>query len=242
MRKSLYVVLSLAVIAVSQAGCSGDAARAQRWDGRGSTLSGTANEHSLMPRPEHTHSPRREAHEEALLSLYNNPDEGLSLRYPRNYVLEEGEVQEHSYFLKTQEQLDLEEPGAELIVTLLIPEDAYPNTTFEHGSLQLWVGEADSSAGCRADSDDAQQASRNTFWTSERLQFSVAQEDSSVGGASLRQRRYAGFSGGKCFAFLATVAADESADADGFVKAADTGKVMKRLENIIRTFRLSSKP
>lgn len=242
MHKSLFVVLSVTLIAVSLAGCPGDSARAQRWDSGSSTPTRAPNAQAFTPKPEHPHSPRREAHPEAFLSAYNNPDEGVSFRYPRNYVLEEGEVQEHSYFLKTQEQLDLEEPGAELIVTVLIPEDGYPNTTFEHGSLQLWVREAESAAACRTDADNSQQVTRGNIWTSDALRLDVAEVDSLVGGTSLRERSYSAFSGGKCYEFLTAVAVDQTADQEGSAKPADTGKILKRLENIVKTLRLSSKP
>src|SRR5437660_1059992 len=79
------------------------------------------------------HLATKRTRRELSISTYNNPAYGVSFRYPRNYGLEEGNVQEHSYFLKRQEELSIEQPGATLIATVLIPEDAYPNTTFEHG-------------------------------------------------------------------------------------------------------------
>ena len=239
MLKSSIAVLAVIVFAVTLAGCPGDSARAVRWNSPSGAV-GAANGHPFTPKPEHPHTPRKEAHQESFLSTYNNPDNGVSFRYPKNYVLEEGDVQEHSYFLKTQEQLDSEEPGAELVATLLIPEDAYPNTTFEHGSVQMWVHEAEKSAACRSDADSSLQPSR--VWTSGGLRFDVTEEDSSVGGTSLRQRHYAGLSGGVCYEFLVTVAADESTDAEGSVRAADTGKILRRLEKIITAVKLAPKP
>src|SRR5256885_1651453 len=38
------------------------------------------------------------------LSAYNNPEHGVAFRYPRQYALEEGDVHEHSYFLKRSEE------------------------------------------------------------------------------------------------------------------------------------------
>src|SRR6267142_902331 len=97
----------------------------------------------------HARRLRRDTPHESFLATYHNPEEGISFRYPRNYSLEEGDVTEHSFFLKRQDDLDIERPGAVLVATVLIPEDGYPNTTFEHGSLQLVVDESVSEKGCR---------------------------------------------------------------------------------------------
>jgi len=58
-------------------------------------------------------------------------------------------VRESSFFLKRQEDLDSEQPGAALVATVLIPEDGYPNTTFESGSLQLVTNGAGTEKDCR---------------------------------------------------------------------------------------------
>src|SRR5258708_33549659 len=91
----------------------------------------------------------KDAPHESFLSTYHNPEEGISFRYPRNYSLEEGDVQESSFFLKRQNDLNSEQPGATLLATVLIPEDGYPNTTFEHGSLQLVANETATEKDCR---------------------------------------------------------------------------------------------
>ena len=45
--------------------------------------------------------------------------------------------------------MDREQNGAKLLATVLVPADAYPNTTFEHGSLQLIIKDSSTQAGCR---------------------------------------------------------------------------------------------
>lgn len=239
MSRTLFVILLVAASALSLAGCLDDSARAQKWAGSAATRSQVAGAQTLSPSREHPHSARAESHREALLSTYHNPDAGISFRYPKNYLLEQGDVKEYSFFLKTQEELDAEQPGAELVVTVLIPEDAYPNTTFEHGSLQLSVKEAEGPAACRANSEAGDAITPRQILTAEGIRFDVAEEESSVAGTTLRQRHYAAFSGGECYEFLAAVAADPSPDAEGFLKAADTGKILRQLEKIITTVKLS---
>src|SRR5436305_13304445 len=85
--------------AVSLAGCPGDSARAQKWEGRTTTTARAENAQTLPPRKDHPHAARKGAGKEAFLSTYNNPDEGITLRYLRNYLLDEGEVPEQSYLL-----------------------------------------------------------------------------------------------------------------------------------------------
>src|SRR5256714_3967280 len=85
--------------------------------------------HRQLSGNDRSHLATKRTRRELAISTYNNPGYGVSFRYPRNYTLEEGSVQEHSYFLKRQEELSIEQPGATLVATVLIPEDAYPNTT-----------------------------------------------------------------------------------------------------------------
>src|SRR5260370_41776582 len=76
--------------------------------------------HDLAVRrgPPVTKSPPRES----FLATYRNPEQGIAFRYPRYYALEEGDLEEHSFFLKRQPDLAIGQPGAKLLATLPIPE------------------------------------------------------------------------------------------------------------------------
>ena len=240
-KNRILTAVCIAISAVSLAGCPGDSARAQKWVGRTTTTARAENAQPLPPGKDHPHAARKDAGKEAFLSTYNNPDEGITFRYPRNYLLEEGEVQEHSYFLKTQEEVEAEQAGAELIVTVLIPEDAYPNTTFEHGSLQLIVRDVDSATACRAETASADGLSIRTVSALDGIRFDSTEQESSVAGANVRERHYAAFSGGQCYEFFTVLVLDQSADPDGFVKPADAGKILRQLEKIVTSVRLAPK-
>src|SRR6266404_6383441 len=156
LRRKLFIVLMVAVGSIGLTGCGGEAARSAQTQASSAGAGPNKNisQASLATRP--ARPSRKEFAREASLSTYHNPDEGISFRYPRNYSLEEGDVRESSFFLKRQEDLDSEQPGAALVATVLIPEDGYPNTTFEHGSLQLVVNEGGREGSCRpADSGGA---------------------------------------------------------------------------------------
>src|ERR1700676_1699547 len=134
---------------------------------------------------------------EPALSGYSNPDEGISFRYPRYYALEEGELDEHSFFLKRQEDLDLEQSGARLVATVLIPEDGYPNTTFVHGSLQLAVNDSTTEQSCAEISGSTERATtplqsltlHGVLFRGEERQYLTA-------GTQVLERQYAGSSNG----------------------------------------------
>src|SRR2546421_363245 len=144
-----------------------------------------------------SHLATKRTRRELSISAYNNPEYGVSFRYPRNYALEEGNVQEHSYFLKRQEELSIEQPGATLIATVLIPEDAYPNTTFEHGSLQLVTNEflTEESCGQVFGSTEASTLGIKGL-AIPGLQFQGTETTLSPAGTRVLERDYAGFLNG----------------------------------------------
>lgn len=233
------LAVSAGISAIAVAGCWGDSARAQKLDPT-AAVPGTHEAQPLPMKHEHLRTPHKEVGRERSLSTYRDPVEGITFRYPRNYLLEEGEVQEHSYFLKTQEGLDTDQPGAELVATVIIPEDGYPNTTFQHGSLQLVMQDADT-AGCPLDTEGAI-GKRGRFTTGEGLTFDWTEQNSLVGETEIRERHYTATAGERCYEFFATVAADANADPEGFTKPADVGRIQRQLEKIIFTLQAVNAP
>lgn len=235
-RSVLFIFLTVAVGSIELAGCSGDAARpAQATHAQTSSAGASPDKNSgqtsLATRP--AHPSRKEFAREAFLSTYHDPEEGISFRYPRNYLLEEGEVLESSFFLKRQEDLDRDQPGATLLATVLIPEDGYPNTTFEHGSLQLVANETGAEKDCRASALGGADGSTTRTLKVQGITFRWSERESETAGTKILERAYAGYSQATCYEFLLIVAAEEAPDSDGFRKPADTGKIMKQLEKIV---------
>jgi hypothetical protein len=233
--RRLFVVLVAAVGSMQLAGCGGQAAQSAQTPRAqtSSTAAGTSKNEgqaSLAARPAR---PLHQDAREAFLSTYNNPEAGISFRYPRNYSLEDGDVQERSFFLKKQEDLDSEQPGATLVATVLIPEDGYPNTTFEHGSLQLVINEVGTEKNCREASLVVSNGNGPRTMMVRGIAFRWSEQESETAGTKVLERSYTGYSEGTCYEFLLTVAAEEAPDPDGFKKPADTAKIMKQLEKII---------
>ena len=244
LRHNLVFAVIAAVEWIGSAGCRGEAARiphtAQTQASSGAAV--PINEARQIPRHSNHGRPlRRDTPHESFLSTYNNPEEGISFRYPRNYSLEEGDIEEHSFFLQRQEDLDSEQPGAKLLATVLIPEDGYPNTTFEHGSLQLAISEVESEKGCLAINEAGAAGRGARTLTVQGVAFRWSAEETEVAGTKILQRKYAGYSQGSCYQFRLLLAAEESLDPNGFTKNADMVRIMKQLESIVATSRVFAK-
>ena len=242
--RKLVVAVMVTVCAMKVTGCRGEAApskqlpRTQAWPSSGIRDKAPSETSFVSKR---ARPPHREVSREAFLSTYNNPEEGISFRYPRNYALEEGDVLERSFFLKRQEELDIERPGATLVATILIPEDGYPNTTFDHGSLQLVINKSVSEKSCRNSLVAGSSVNGSGTTKVQGVVFSWSQEESETGGTKVLERTYAGYSQGTCYEFLLTLAVEETPDPDGFRKPADRAKIMKQLEKIISSAEIFSK-
>jgi hypothetical protein len=241
LRRKLFVVLLAAVGSMELAGCGGEAARSAQTQTSPAAAGPNKNtrQGSLASSPAHTG--RKEFAREAPLSIYHNPEAGISFRYPRNYSLEEGDVQESSFFLKRQEDLDGEQPGATLIATVQIPEDGYPNTTFEHGSLQLVINEAGTEKSCREVRLVEPSGNGPRTTTIQGIVFRWNERESETAGTAIVERAYAGYSQAACYEFLLTVAAEEAPDPDGFRKPADINKIMKHLEKVVGSLQIFTK-
>jgi hypothetical protein len=229
-----FILLMVAVGSMELAGCGGEAARSAQ------TPRASSNSRQASLAAGHARSSNHDAPHEGFLSTYHNPEEGISFRYPRNYSLEEGDVQERSFFLKKQDDLDSEQPGATLVATVLIPEDGYPNTTFEHGSVQLVTNEAGTEKSCR-EASALTSANVSRTLAARGIGFRWSEEGSETGGTTVLERAYAGYARGTCYEFFLTVAAEDAPDPDGFKKPADTARIMRQLEKIVSSAQIFTK-
>lgn len=225
------LLTSLVTSTIGLTGCPGDGTHPTTATRPNASVTASPDKsHDLVsrhPRPA-LKTPR-----ESFLSTYSNPEEGISFRYPRYYALEEGDVEEHSYFLTRQEELDVEQPGARLVATLLIPEDGYPNTTFEHGSLQLLAQDAGTPENCRelSKNEDATALPRSLTLHDEIFRGTELKYE--TGGIQVFVRDYVGFSGGTCYEFHLVVAVRAQVDPNGTDKPADEPRIMRQLEKIV---------
>jgi hypothetical protein len=195
------------------------------------------------------HPPRDSA-----FALYHNPAYGISFRYPRTYALdslgEDADAEAESPTLKTQQQLDAEQPGALLLATIEIPADAYPNTTFVEGHLQFAVNPQSTTESCLAlvappDSDWPGATDQTII---QGIPFHWRDRGVITPDAIVARRDYAGFSAGACYEFFLEVAATPpailataSAPASSLnsptrLAPADLPKILRPLEKTVQSF------
>jgi hypothetical protein len=174
-------------------------------------------------------------------STYSDPELGITFHYPRNLALDEG-APEGISGLRTPADLQGEEPGAELVATVVVPDDAYPNTNFAGGSLQFAVNRYLTATGCREAlvarvGDSNQPAGAVTI---AGVPFAWAEGDAGDGGAEFFERDYAGFANGTCYEFFLRVGVGPD-DQDG-VRPADEKRILGNLEKIVGSLQIEPKP
>jgi hypothetical protein len=192
------------------------------------------------------HPPR----DSSVFALYHNPTYGISFRFPRNYAIEEQLEPDDSSpdaasLVRKQQELADAQPGSTLVVSVVIPEDAYPNTTFSEGHLQLAINPGVSQQTCRSFSAPSAASSSQPDWhgrTGITFVDSIPfywREHASVGSGTARTlREYAGFSGGACYEFFLEVASTANAASDAPSSRPDVMKVLRPLEKIVSSLQI----
>jgi hypothetical protein len=129
--------------------------------------------------------------------------------------------------VRTADELEADDPGSTLLATIVVPEDAYPNTSFAGGSLQFAINRYQTASSCRANllarSGDAKGPSGTV--TGQGIAFAWIDTDSGDGNTEFYERDYAGFANDACYEFFVRlgVAPGPSASSVQTVSAAQSG-------------------
>lgn len=177
------------------------------------------------------HPPRESAY-----SIYNNPAYGLSFRYPRTYLLDEDFDTEDPSILEAQRQLAASQPGAALVSIVIVPPDAYPNTTFRSATLQIVVNPTVTRETCQSFvvlPDDDVYTSGAT--AAQGPIFQWRQSGSAGMGTGYLNRDYAAFSNGACYEFFVEIIIGSNPDDDPRIKPADEARILHVLDKIVAT-------
>jgi len=182
---------------------------------------------------------------DSALSVYNNPAYGVTFRYPRNYVLkEELDPDDDAYLVEKQRALQANQPGAIVVATLVIPDDAYPNTTFAGGHLQLAVNPHATAESCRAflalpDSlalgitDETIVQGMTLYW----------HDGGSFTDSTARASRdYVGFGNGTCYEFFLEASSSSAVYSGVPVVPADFAKFLRPLEKAVLSLEVRPSP
>jgi hypothetical protein len=231
-------IFALLITCASMAGCSSMPALPARMEASPKPAAAAPQKQpGTFPKP----SPR-----ESALSIFSNPDLGVAFRYPRNFALvelsdvKEGASQDNSG-ARSQEELQSEEPGGVLVATVMVPDDAYPNTSFAGGSLQFAVNRYLTAGTCQQNliSRIGDSASRTGTAIIQGVEFAWADNDEGDADTEFFERDYAGFTNGTCYEFF--LRAGVSSDSGGS-RAPDDKKILGHLEKIVSSLQFESKP
>jgi hypothetical protein len=220
-RPTIYLALALmtVAIAISLASCSGQATSLRQEKAR--TLAASAPRQtvaSVVKASEHFVKP---APRDPVFAKYSDPEHGASFRYPRSFALlasgdDDGDsdrvvswqqAREKGAGVRTAEELASDDPGADLLATIVIPDDAYPNTSFAGGSLQFAVNRYQTAGTCQANLlarlGDAKAPSGTV--AARGISFGFIDIDAGDGNTEFYERDYAGFANGACYEFFVRV-------------------------------------
>jgi hypothetical protein len=176
----------------------------------------------------------KHAPHDSSFSIYNNPAYGISFRYPRNFELQEtfepGSTQPLEQFAGPQSD-------SIPVAAVVIPNDAFPNTTFGGGYLQFAVNPAVTPETCQsfAAPGDPDWRDSNGTSTISGINFHWRQ---SGDVANHYTRIYAGFFHGACYEFYLEVTDTISMVPDPAEKPADSPKILHQLDKIVSSLQL----
>ena len=158
---------------------------------------------------------------------YADAEYGASFRYPRNFALLESDdadvdrdgqadsdrvisweqAKEAGAGVRTAEELSSDDPGAALLATIVVPDDAYPNTSFAGGSVQFAVNRYQTADTCRSNllarMGDVKFPSGTV--TAQGVSFAWVDIDAGDGITEYFERDYAGFANDACYEFFVRV-------------------------------------
>ena len=217
------LLFSLTVI-----GCSGKASVRQE---KARALAGSAPRPTVAGLARASEHLAKAAPRDSAIAKYYDPDYGVTLRYPRNLVLLESagddpdrdadsdrvisweQAKQAGAGVRTAEELGADDAGAALLATIVVPDDAYPNTAFAGGSVQFAVNRYQTAGTCRSNLLGRMGDDKGPSGTVAAQGFSFAWIDIETGDGSTEfyERDYAGFTNDACYEFFVRVGVKSTA-------------------------------
>lgn len=235
-----YIVAFLAAATIfanfAVIGCSGQAASVRQEQAR--SLAASAVHPTVASVAKTTQPFAKPAPRDYLFASYSDPEFGASFRYPRNFALldssEENadsdrvisweQAKQAGTGIRTSEELSLDDPGASLLATIVVPDDAYPNTSFAGGSLQFAINRYQTAGTCRSNllarQGDAKGPSGVT--TTQGVSFAWIDIDTGDGSTEFYERDYAGFANDACYEFFVRIGVKSPASDDAALQNVST--------------------
>jgi hypothetical protein len=185
---------------------------------------------------------------ESAFAMYSNPEYGVAFRYPRSFALaetgnSEGGAPEDGSGVRSQQELETEESGAVLVATVVVPNDAYPNTTFAGGSAQFAVNRYLTAGSCRQSllSRLGDSNGKSGTATIQGVEFAWIDSDQGDASAEFFERDYAGFTNGVCYEFFVRVGVEAVAADSDVERPPDEKRILGHLEKIVASLQFEPK-
>jgi hypothetical protein len=262
-------------------GCSGKASVRQE---KARALAGSAPRPTVAGLARASEHLAKAAPRDSAIAKYYDPDYGVTLRYPRNLVLLESagdnpdrdadsdriisweQAKQAGAGVRTAEELGADDAGAALLATIVVPDDAYPNTAFAGGSVQFAVNRYQTAGTCRSNLLGRMGDDKGPSGTvaAQGVSFAWIDIDTGDGSTEFYERDYAGFANDACYEFFVRVgvkstaaggqtlqnvsAAGDAEDSDSSVtseesagsRRLDERKILAHLEKIVASLQVES--
>lgn len=222
-RPTIYVGMASLTVAIAMlvAGCSGSGKAASVRQDKARTLAASGPKPTVASAVKASEHFAKAEPRDPVFARYSDPEFGASFRYPRSFALLDSaddesdsdhviswqQAKETGAGVRTAEELNSDDPGADLLATIVIPDDAYPNTSFAGGSLQFAVNRYQTAGTCQANLlgrlGDAKAPSGTV--TARGITFGFIDIDAGDGNTEFYERDYAGFANDACYEFFVRV-------------------------------------
>jgi hypothetical protein len=282
-RRVEFVAFAVAALVFSFTviGCSGKASVRQE---KARALAGSAPRPTVAGLARASEHLAKAAPRDSAIAKYYDPDYGVTLRYPRNLVLLESagdnpdrdadsdriisweQAKQAGAGVRTAEELGADDAGAALLATIVVPDDAYPNTAFAGGSVQFAVNRYQTAGTCRSNLLGRMGDDKGPSGTvaAQGVSFAWIDIDTGDGSTEFYERDYAGFANDACYEFFVRVgvkstaaggqtlqnvsAAGDAEDSDSSVtseesagsRRLDERKILAHLEKIVASLQVDS--
>jgi hypothetical protein len=217
------LLFSLTVI-----GCSGKASVRQE---KARALAGSTPRPTVAGLARASEHLAKAAPRDSAIAKYYDPDYGVTLRYPRNLVLLESagdnpdrdadsdriisweQAKQAGAGVRTAEELGADDAGAALLATIVVPDDAYPNTAFAGGSVQFAVNRYQTAGTCRSNLLGRMGDDKGPSGTvaAQGVSFAWIDIETGDGSTEFYERDYAGFTNDACYEFFVRVGVKSTA-------------------------------
>lgn len=166
------------------------------------------------------------------LQLYADPDYGISLSYPRSFVLKESSDLADDDNPLLRQRTD-GSPNQQLLARIELPDNLYPRTDFLAGYLSLAANSTLTAEQC-SQSIGVEEAGDPSTLVINGTPFRSLQTTSDADGTHNSLREYSAFTGGVCYEVeLGVVTLN-----DGSITPVNHDRVFNRLDAILRTVKI----